>query len=181
MSIDVPMMPPYPWSAWTKQCVDRLYLNACVPLLQTGAGAAWFFREVRGNPVPSSALMAPMTRRFVTSLERFARDQGVDVITFRKGERKDDVTQRYLRDWSGGEGVLSIGKAQEKARVLRTEKRRDPVTGRASPELVSSTAMVNAWSISLVDDDFGTSAPASSSSVRTSRTTPGSVSTVTST
>ena len=50
------------------ECVDRLYLNAYVPLLQMGAGAAWFFREVRGNSVPSSALMAPMTRRFVTSL-----------------------------------------------------------------------------------------------------------------
>ena len=57
------------------ECLDRLYLNAYVPMLQTGGGAAWFFRDVRGNPVPSSALMAPMTRRFVTSLERFARVQ----------------------------------------------------------------------------------------------------------
>ena len=138
------------------ECFDRLYLNAYVPLLQTGGGAACFFREIRGNPVPSSALMAPMTRRFTDSLERFARDQGVDVVSFRKGERKDDVTQGYLRSRpDDGEGVLYVGKAQEKARVLRTRKRIDPATGRASPELVDSTAMVNAWYVYLVDDDFG--------------------------
>ncbi len=43
------------------ECIDRLHLNAFVPFLQTGSGAAWFFREVRGHLMPSSALMAPMT------------------------------------------------------------------------------------------------------------------------
>ena len=42
----------------------------------------------------------------------------------RRGDHKNDRTQEYLRQWSGGEGVLYIGKAQEKARVLRTERRR---------------------------------------------------------
>ena len=31
------------------ECFDRLYLNGYVPLLQGGAGAAHFFRDVRGN------------------------------------------------------------------------------------------------------------------------------------
>ncbi len=42
------------------ECVDRMYVNVYVPVLQTGAGAAHFFKKVRGNPVPSSALMEPM-------------------------------------------------------------------------------------------------------------------------
>ena len=32
----------------TLECVDRMYLNVYVPLLQTAAGAAHFFREMRG-------------------------------------------------------------------------------------------------------------------------------------
>ena len=36
----------------TLECIDRMYLNVYVPLLQTGAGAAHFFREIRGRPVP---------------------------------------------------------------------------------------------------------------------------------
>ena len=32
------------------ECVDRMYLNVYAPMLQTGAGAAWFFRKLRGKP-----------------------------------------------------------------------------------------------------------------------------------
>ena len=55
----------------------------------------------------------------------------------------------------GGEGVLYIGRAQEKARVLRTERRHDPRTGAAYPWLVESTAFVNHYYVYAVDDDFG--------------------------
>lgn len=135
------------------ECLDRLYLNGYVPLLQTGAGASWFFRRVRGNPVPSSALMAPMTRRFVAGLEALAAETG-GVVRFARGERKDDVTKARLRDWDGGEGVLYVGKAQERARTLRTERRRRP-NGEPYPWIVRSTAMVNHYYVYLVDDDFG--------------------------
>ncbi len=111
------------------ECIDRLYLNVYVPLLQSPAGAAHFFREVRGHPVPSSALMAPMTRHFVGALERYAESEGLDLIRFERGERKDERTQQYLLKRRGGEGVLYIGKAQERARVVRTERRHDAHTG----------------------------------------------------
>ena len=137
------------------ECIDRMYLNAYVPVLQTGAGASHFFRRVRGNPIPSSALMAPMTRRFVAALEAFAKHEGVDLIRFERGERKDERTKEYLRHWPGGEGVLYIGKAQERARVLRTERRHHPESGVGYPWLVDSTAMVNHYYVYLVDEDFG--------------------------
>ena len=139
----------------TLECIDRLYLNVYVPVLQRAAGAAYFFRKVRGCSVPSSALMGPMTRRFVAAVERFAERNGIDIVTFRRGERKDERTQEYLRNWSGGEGLLYIGKAQEKARVLRTGQRHDPATGASYPWLYSTTAMVNYFYFYAVDDDFG--------------------------
>jgi hypothetical protein len=53
---------------------------------------------------------------------RFAKQQRVPVVQFRKGERKDDVTAEYLKKFKGEEGVLFIGKTQEKSRVFRTER-----------------------------------------------------------
>ena len=137
------------------ECLDRLYVNAYVPLLQNGAGTSYFFREIRGNPVPSTVLMAPMTRSFVASIERFARDEGLEIVRFLRGERKDERTRERLRDWDGGEGVLYIGKAQERARVVRTERRQDPLSGARYPWLVSSTAMVNQYYFYVFDEDFG--------------------------
>ena len=72
------------------ECADRMYLNAYVPVLQTCGGAAWFFRKVRGKAVPSSALMAPMSRGFVAGIERFAERAGVDLVAFERRERKEE-------------------------------------------------------------------------------------------
>ena len=57
------------------ECIDRMYLNFYVPMLQTGAGAPYFLRNIRGNPVPSSALMAPITRAFVAAINATRRTQ----------------------------------------------------------------------------------------------------------
>jgi hypothetical protein len=42
------------------------------------------------------------------------------LVAFQKWQRKDDVTQKYLRRFTQCEGVLYVGKAREKARVMRT-------------------------------------------------------------
>ncbi|MGA2307659.1 MAG: hypothetical protein ABSH29_26240, partial [Acidimicrobiales bacterium] len=52
------------------------------------------------------------------------------------------------------EGVLFVGRAQEKA-VFRTQRRHNPVTGKAYPWLVPDTAMVNHFYFYGFDDDFG--------------------------
>jgi hypothetical protein len=137
------------------ECIDRVYCNLYVPMLQTEGGVAWFFREHRGHDFASSALMAPMTRKFVESVEAFAQREGIELITFKRGERKEEVAQRYLAEFPGQEGVLFIGKAQEKAPVVRTERRRNPATGATYAWLVKTTLFVNYYYFYCIDRDFG--------------------------
>src|SRR5256886_15422089 len=135
--------------------IDRMYLNVCVPRLQCAYGAVSFFRDHRGQPLASSALMSPMSRRFVAELDRFIVRHHLPVVLFRKGQRKDAVMVERLRDFPLKEGVVFVGKAQEKAAVFRTEKRNSPHSGRPYPWIVKSTAMVNHYYLYAVDDDFG--------------------------
>ena len=137
------------------ECVDRMYLNLYVPLLQSPAGVAHYLREVCGYQVPSSVLLGPRSHDFVAAIKRFVKEQGLDLVRFQKGERKDDRAQDYLRRWSGGEGVLFVGVAQEKARVPRTVRRRKPNSDGTYPWLMPSTAYVNYYYCYLVDEDFG--------------------------
>ena len=65
--------------------IDRLYLNVYVPQLQHTGGVVGFFRGHRGQPIASSALMAPISLAFVAAIERFVREQDVPLITFGKG------------------------------------------------------------------------------------------------
>jgi hypothetical protein len=136
------------------EAIDRMYLNAYVPSLQTGAGFVYFVKTQLAAQVPSTMLVAPMSKRFVDEMERFAATQGVDLVTFEKGQRKDDVAQQYLAAFEGEEGVLFIGKAQEKASVFRTEKRRD-AAGKRYPWIIRSTAMPNHYYVYILDRDFG--------------------------
>jgi hypothetical protein len=136
------------------ECIDRMYLNAYVPSVQSGAGFVWFLKTQLGCRVPSTAMIAPQSRAFAEAFERFARAQGVDLVTFAKGERKDDVAQRYLAGFTKAEGVLFVGKAQEKASVFRTEKRTD-AQGKKYPWIVRSTAMVNHYYVYILDRDLG--------------------------
>src|ERR1700682_3205720 len=136
------------------EAIDRMYLNAYVPSLQTGAGFVYFLKTQLGVRVPSTVMIAPMTERFVTAIDRFVETEHIDLVTFEKGQRKDDVAQQYLAAFTGEEGVLFIGKAQEKASVFRTDKRRAH-HGKTSPWIIRSTAMPTQYYIYVLDRDFG--------------------------
>src|SRR2546427_7930100 len=137
------------------QSIDRMYLSVYVPGLQYESGVAAFFRAHRGQLFASSALMAPMSKAFVAAIATFVAEQGLPLIAFEKGQRKDAVMAQHLARFPGDEGLLFVGKAQEKAAVCRTEKRRNPQTGQPYPWLVRSTAMVNHYYFYGVDRDFG--------------------------
>jgi hypothetical protein len=137
------------------ESIDRLYLNVYVPELQRVGQVVGFLTRHRGFEIASTALVAPMSKDFVAGIDRYAREYGVPVIDFVKGQRKDDVMHEHLAQSDGSEGVLFIGRAQEKARIFRTEKRRNPTTGVAYPWIVTATAMVNHFYFYAVDDDFG--------------------------
>lgn len=138
-----------------QQGIDRMYLNAYVPRLQTDAGVAAFLVTHRGNRFASSALMDPISKAFIAGFERFAEERGIPMLTFEKGQRKDDLAADYRSRFKGEEGVLFIGKAQEKVRVFRTVKRTNPMTGATYPWLVPAAAMVNQYYVYAIDADFG--------------------------
>jgi hypothetical protein len=135
--------------------IDRMYMNVYIPHLQRDVGVASFFRFHRGYQFASSALMDPISKAFIAEMEAFAKQEQIPVVQFRKGQRKDDVAAEHLKKFDKEEGVLFIGKAQEKTPVFRTERRRNETTGGTYPWLVRSTAMVNHFYVYCVDRDFG--------------------------
>jgi hypothetical protein len=137
------------------ESIDRMYLNLYVPRLQHERGVVGFFRHHRGHRFTSSALMAPISKDFVKAIDALVKRAGVPLISFEKGQRKDEVALAHLAGFTGDEGVLFVGKAQEKTPVFRTEKRRNAHTGQSYAWLVRSTAMVNHYYFYCVDHDFG--------------------------
>ena len=92
---------------------------------------------------------------FVADLYHFMAAHDVPLVHFAKGQRKDDVTHEYLAGHDGREGVLFVGRAQEKARVISSVRRRNPATGNTYAWLVHTNVLVNYFYVYCVDDDFG--------------------------
>lgn len=137
------------------ESIDRMYLNVYQPMLQTGGGVSVFFRDHRGEACATALVMSRMTRAFVAAVERFAEKHRLPIVSFEKGVRKEDVFHEHLKHFDCEEGVVMIGKAQEKATVYRTVKRWCAETGKTYPWLMKTTAMVNHYYFYCVDKEFG--------------------------
>jgi len=135
------------------ECIDRMYLNVWQPRLAYGGGVAGFFVGHRGNAYASTALMDPMSKAFVADIHHFIAAHDLELVHFAK-QRKDDVTQRLLAGFTAAEGVLYVGRAQEKPGVWRTQRRRH-ADGSSYAWLVRASAFINFFYFYCVDADFG--------------------------
>src|SRR5947209_9629140 len=81
--------------------IDRMYLNVYQPRLQCEGQVAAFFRAHRGHTFASSALMDPITKAFIASVERFTQQNQIPLIPFAKGQRKDDVALEHQARFRG--------------------------------------------------------------------------------
>ncbi len=136
------------------RCLDRLYLHAYMPKLQTSGGLCYFLDDHLGHPIPSPALFKPLHDRCVTAVQAFARRHDVPLIPFEPRQRKDDVVAEYRRRFRAREGVVVIGVAQEKMRSFKAQKRSGPgskVTFAFSRQSVA----VNHYYFYVLDRDWG--------------------------
>jgi hypothetical protein len=139
------------------ECIDRMYLNVYVPQLQHAGGLVSYVHRQLGLPVASTAPLAKITDRFAAAVRRFADRERIPWVDFAKGQRKDDVMHEHLAAFEAAgqtEGVLFIGRAQEKTPLFRTEKRRNG-DGRSYPWIVKTTGLVNHFYVYCVDAGFG--------------------------
>jgi hypothetical protein len=143
--------------AFEVECIDRMYLNVCQPKLQHAGGLVGYVQRQLGLPIASTAPLARITDRFTAAVHRFAGRAQVPWVDFAKGQRKDDIMHEHLAAFEAAgltEGVLFIGRAQEKTPLFRTEKRRH-ADGTSYPWIVKTTGLVNHFYIYAVDTDFG--------------------------
>lgn len=136
------------------ECIDRMYLNAYQPKLTTGGGIAAFCRGYLGYRFASTKQAVQRTTQFVSAIEAFIQREGLELVHFKKGQRKDGVLQQKLRNFKKAEGVIFVGVAQEKVRVPRTTRKRTE-SGGTIPWIIYSSAMVNCYYFYCRDQDFG--------------------------
>src|SRR5215472_6577080 len=79
------------------ECLDRVYLNAYVPILQSSGQVVAFMTQHLGMPIPSPALMEKIGAKFRQAVASFAEANHVTWVRFAKDDRKAEVMAPYLR------------------------------------------------------------------------------------
>ena len=117
------------------ECLDRVYLNAYVPILQSSGQVVAFMTQHLGLPIPSPALFDKIGQRFRRAVASFAEANDIPWVRFAKEDRKADVMAPYLdrQAATGRSGVAAIGVAQEFQRVWAAYRRETRPRRRSSP------------------------------------------------
>ena len=136
------------------ECIDRMYLNVYIPQLQYATGLVSYIHRHLGKPVASTAALAPVTGAFTRAVRAFAAERQIPWVDFARGQRKDDVAQKFLAGFTGTDGVLFTGRAQEKVPLFRTRKRRRG-DGTSYPWIALETGVVNQFYFYCAGDGFG--------------------------
>ena len=138
------------------ECLDRIYLNAYVPILQSSGQVVAFMTQHLGMPIPSPALMEKIGTKFRGAVESFASANGIPWVKFTKADRKIETMQPYLarQAATGRSGVAAIGVAQEFQRVWAAYQR-DTRTAAPQYTFAKADRRVTCYYFYLWDEDFG--------------------------
>lgn len=135
------------------ECVDRVYLNGYVKDLQMAGGVVNFIRKQFKWPIPSPKAMYELTEQFKKAVETFAQEIGREIYIFSKGEDKDEIARQHAELFGISEGVVLIGKAQEKTNAFRS-KRQDK-KGKVWFNYFRQNVHVTHFYFYIMDKDFG--------------------------
>jgi hypothetical protein len=138
------------------QCLDRVYLNAYIPTLQTSAQVVAFLSGHLGYPFASPALFNQIGQRFRRAVASFAEANDIPWVKFGKDDDKLAVMTPYLRRRAatGQSGVAAIGVAQEFQRVW-TAAEGTTSTGTPRWSFYKADRRVTCYYFYLWDADFG--------------------------
>jgi hypothetical protein len=139
------------------ECLDRIYLNGYVPMLQVGGQVITFLHGHLGMKIASPAVLEQIGTRFRRAVARFAESNDIPMVKFKRGARKIEVMRPLLARAarSGRRRVAAIGWAQEFCHVWEARKR---VTDPSRPPQFSfamAERRVTCYYFYLWDEDFG--------------------------
>jgi len=95
--------------------VDRVICQGYIQGMQT-EGMVVRFLGHRGYHIPSPVGLGTIHERLIDEINAFATAQGLEIVRFARGASKEEVARPFLEaaERAGREGVMFIGKAQER-------------------------------------------------------------------
>ena len=138
--------------------IDRIFLQAYVPKLQSVGQVCIFLRWQHKFKIPSSAAFGKIGEQYVKAIHQFAEKHEIPIVHFEKGQDKEKMARPYIEAAAreGADRVVLIGIAQEKASVWRSWPRKgQEKTPHPHMEWGRQMAFINHFYFYIWDSEWG--------------------------
>ena len=138
--------------------IDRIFLQAYLPKLQTVGQVCTFLRWQRKFKIPSSAAFGKIGQAYIQAIHEFAKVYQIPVVEFEKDQDKEAVARPHIEAAAreGKDRVVLIGIAQEKASVWRSWPKKGQQKARHPwMEWGRQMAYINHYYFYLWDSEWG--------------------------
>ena len=81
----------------TCRSVDRIFLQAYIPKLQSVGGVCQFLYWQKGFGIPSSAAFGKIGDAYVAAVHRWGKANAIPVRRFAKGESKEQIARPLIK------------------------------------------------------------------------------------
>lgn len=137
----------------TYDCVDRIVLNAYFYMAQSGGGfRTWWNRLMGDEKKLENTHLMRFAGRFARRLRAHCESREIPLIKCARGERKQEIAQRYLPTDPNFQGVFCIlaGRAPAPVREVR-------ICNNGQPHIINKIPYpyVNHYSFHIMDSEWG--------------------------
>lgn len=133
-------------------CVDRIVLNAYMPMCHSPGGFVWWRRwHADSDEQLDNTHLIRLAGRFARRVRAFGKAHGIPVIDCQRGERKHLIAEHYLATHQVGRGVFLILVAKAVAPQWHVTRSKSGVL----INLEKKSAYINHYSFHIMDPRWG--------------------------
>lgn len=137
----------------TYDCIDRIVLNAYIPMLMVPGGVRNWYRLMQGSDADmSDSTMMRFAGRFSRRVQSFCKKKEIPFVHFQTGERKHEEAERLKPKDKSFIGIFAVFVSRAPS-LLWEVKRFD--NNSIDIRRKSKTSLVNHYYFHIIDKDWG--------------------------
>ena len=134
-------------------CIDRIVLNAYIPMLLVPGGVRNWYRLMEGSDQDiSDASMMRYAGRFSRRVQGFCKKRGIPFVHFRPGERKHEEAEKLKPNDKSFIGIFAVFVSRAPSLLWEVKKFDN---GSIDIRRKNKTSLVNHYFFHIMDKDWG--------------------------
>ncbi len=134
-------------------CIDRIVLNAYIPMLMVPGGVRVWYRDMKGSDTGlTTATLMQFAGRFSRRVQSFSKQRNIPLVYFSSGERKHEEAEKLIPKDKSFTGIFAIFVARAPSLLWEVKEFEN---GSIDIRRKKKTSLVNHYFFHIIDKQWG--------------------------